>query len=53
MAAYPECGNALVFSDRPYADLPEQKITLMPLYSAYAATRGREALDDTAVGAVG
>ena len=40
LAAYPECGNAMVFSDRPYADLPEQKITFLPLYSAYAATGG-------------
>ena len=40
LASYPECGKALVFSDRPYADLPEQKITFLPLYSAFAATRG-------------
>jgi predicted AAA+ superfamily ATPase len=40
LSAYPECGKALVFSDRRYADLPEQKITFLPLYSAYAATRG-------------
>ncbi|NTW69746.1 MAG: ATP-binding protein [Chlorobiaceae bacterium] len=39
LASFPECGNALVFSDRQYADLPEQKITFMPLYSAFAATR--------------
>ena len=39
LAAYPECGKALVFSDRRYADLPEQKITFLPLYSAFAATR--------------
>ena len=39
LATYPECGKALVFSDRPYADLPEQKITFLPLYSAFAATR--------------
>ncbi len=38
--SYPECGRALVFSDRPYADLPEQKITFLPIYSAFAATRG-------------
>ena len=40
MATYPECGRALVFSDRPYADLPEQGITFLPLYSAFAATGG-------------
>ena len=39
LASFPECGKALVFSDRRYADLPEQKITFLPLYSAYAATR--------------
>ena len=39
LASYPECGNALVFSDRPYADLPEQKITFLPLYSTFAATK--------------
>ena len=39
LASYPECGTALVFSDRPYADLPEQKIAFLPLYSAFAATR--------------
>ncbi len=38
LASYPECGKALVFSDRPYADLPEQRITFLPLYSAFAAT---------------
>lgn len=36
--AYPECSQGLVFSDRPYAELPEQKITFLPLYSAYRAT---------------
>ena len=39
LATYPECGRALVFSDRPYADLPEQKITFLPLYSTFAVTR--------------
>ncbi|MEE9904840.1 ATP-binding protein [Chlorobium sp.] len=39
LASYPECGRALVFSDRPYADLPEQKITFLPLYSTFAVTR--------------
>jgi hypothetical protein len=27
-----------LFSDLPYADLPEQKIKFLPLYSAFAAT---------------
>src|SRR3972149_3195564 len=53
MAAYPECGKALVFSDRPFADLPEQKITFLPLYCAYTATGGREMADEAAQGTVG
>lgn len=39
LATYPECGTAMVFSDRPYADLPEQRISFLPLYAAFAATR--------------
>lgn len=36
----------MVFSDRLYAELPEQKIRFLPLYAAYAATlsSGREQL---------
>ncbi len=39
LSTYPNCGKAMVFSTRPYADLPEQKITFMPLYWAYSATK--------------
>ena len=39
LSSYPECGKALVFSDRQYSDLPEQQITFMPLYSAFASTK--------------
>lgn len=39
LASYPQCGKALVFSDQPYSDLPEQKISFLPLYSAFAATK--------------
>ena len=42
LATYPECGKALVFSDQPYSDLPEQKITFLPLYSAFSATKQSE-----------
>jgi len=42
LASYPECGTALVFSDQPYSDLPEQKITFLPLYTAFAATKPSE-----------
>jgi hypothetical protein len=42
LSSYPECGKALVFSDQQYSDLPEQKITFLPLYSAFAATKSAE-----------
>lgn len=31
----------IVFSTRPYAELPETKITLIPLYFAFSATGGK------------
>jgi hypothetical protein len=40
LKTYPNCGRALVFSMRPFAELPEHGITFMPLYSVYAATGG-------------
>lgn len=40
LETYRNCGNALVFSMRQFAELPEQRISFMPLYSAYAATGG-------------
>ncbi len=40
ISTYLNCGGGLVFSSRPYAELPEQKITFLPLYSAYHATGG-------------
>jgi len=36
---YPDCPGGLVFSSAPYAELPEQKLTFLPLYYAYSATR--------------
>jgi len=36
---YPNCRKGIVFSARPYADLPEQHIIFIPLYFAYSATR--------------
>ena len=36
---YPKCKGGLVFSSGPYAELPEQKLTFIPLYFAYSATR--------------
>lgn len=41
LSTYPSCGGGLVFSPRPYARLPEQKITFLPLYAAYQATLSR------------
>ena len=41
ISTYPNCGQGFVFSSRPYAELPEQKITFIPLYSAYFTTGGR------------
>jgi predicted AAA+ superfamily ATPase len=39
LATYPNCGEGLVFSARPYAKLPEQKVTFLPLYSTCYATQ--------------
>jgi uncharacterized protein len=39
LSTYPNCGKAMVFSTRPYTDLPEQKITFMPLYWVYSVTK--------------
>jgi predicted AAA+ superfamily ATPase len=36
---YPDCPRGLVFSSAPYQELPEQKLTFLPLYYAYSATR--------------
>jgi len=40
LSTYANCGGGLVFSSRPFAELPEQKITFLPLYSVYHATGG-------------
>jgi len=37
---YPKC-QGMVFSSGPYAELPEQKLTFIPLYFAQSATRQR------------
>jgi uncharacterized protein len=39
---YPNCQKGFVFSSGPYADLPEQKITFMPLYFCFSATSAAE-----------
>lgn len=38
LSTYPDCGRGIVFSSRPYAELPDQKISFLPLYSAYYTT---------------
>ncbi len=44
---FPECPRGLVFSSRPYAELPEQRLTFVPLYGAYAATGGTGVLSSS------
>ena len=36
---HPDCPRGLVFSGAPLAELPEQRLTFLPLYYAYSATR--------------
>ncbi len=36
---YPNCPEGIVFSTRPYARLPEEKIVFSPLYFAFSATQ--------------
>jgi predicted AAA+ superfamily ATPase len=38
---YPNCPRGLVFSSAPYAELPEHKLTFLPLYFAGSATTSR------------
>jgi len=39
LASYPKVKGGLVFSSGPYAELPDQKLTFLPLYWASSATR--------------
>ena len=39
LEAYPNCAGGMVFSSAPYAELPELKLTFLPLYFAYSATK--------------
>ncbi len=39
LETHPNCPRGLVFSSRPYAELPEQKLLFLPLYFAFRATR--------------
>ena len=44
LKTYKSCSKAIVFSTRPYAELPETKITFIPLYFAFSATGGSMSL---------
>lgn len=37
LSTFHDCPGGYVFSSAPYAELPEQKLTYLPLYYAYAA----------------
>lgn len=39
LEAYPSCPHGLVFSSRPYGELPEQRLRFLPLYQAASAVR--------------
>jgi len=41
LETYQNCAGGMVFSSGPYAELPEQRLTFIPLYYVYAATRSR------------
>jgi hypothetical protein len=40
---FPECKGGYVFSANKYAELPEQKLTFIPLYFAYSASKNMNA----------
>ena len=40
LETYPNCDRAFVFSSGPFAELPEHKLTFLPLYYANRATSG-------------
>jgi len=44
MCRYHNAPRGVVFSMRPYAELPEQKLVFIPLYFAFSATGGRAEL---------
>jgi hypothetical protein len=41
LKTYPNSPKGFVFSTQPYAELPDSKITFIPLYSIFSATGGR------------
>lgn len=47
---YPNCPRGVVFSSAPYADVPEHRLTFLPLYFAYSATKGSKEWEPRAGG---
>lgn len=45
LETYKKSGRGIVFSTRPHADVPEERITFMPLYFAFSATGGSNSFD--------
>jgi hypothetical protein len=41
LKTYSKTGSGLVFSTRPYAELPDEKIIFIPLYYIFSATGGK------------
>ena len=39
LQTYKNCAGGMVFSSAPYSELPEQRLTFIPLYFVYTATR--------------
>lgn len=44
LQTYQNCSNGIVFSTRPYAELPEKRISFIPIYFAYSVTGGKRKL---------
>ena len=42
LGTYPNCPRGLVFSSAPYAEDPQHKLTFLPLYFAYSATKNEK-----------
>ncbi len=42
---YKNCPSGIVFSSRPYAELPDQNIYFVPIYFAFSATGGKASLE--------
>lgn len=44
LETYQNCSHGIVFSSRPYAEMPEKNIIFMPLYFAFSGTGGTVAV---------